>query len=85
MSDHDATHFHDVVVTLDQTGERWRGDSGQIQDRKISVAMSGPIPLPRRGATFTVTALDGAGRARVFRDLTLDVAASHPPVLLVFA
>jgi len=85
MSDHDvATLFHDVVVTLEQTGESWRGDGARIEEGKVSVAMSGPIPLPRRGATFTVTGIDGGGRIRVFRDLTLDAAASHPPTRLVF-
>lgn len=85
MSDHDvATQFHDVVVTLDQTGEQWRGDAASIEQGKIYVVMSGPIPLPRRGATFTVTAIDGGGRTRVFHDLTLDASASHPPTRLVF-
>lgn len=85
MSDHDAVSaFHDVVVTLDQTGESWPGDSIRVEGGKLSVAMSGPIPLPRRGATFTLTAVDNAGRTRVFRDLTLDASASRPPVLLVF-
>jgi len=86
MTDHDvATQFHDVVVTLDQSGEQWRGDAAIIEHGKVCVTMSGAIPLPRRGATFTVTAIDGAGRTRVFHDLTLDAAASHPPVRLVFA
>lgn len=86
MSDHDvATQFHGVVVTLDQTGEQWPADAATIERGKVCVAMSGPIPLPRRGATFTVTGIDGGGRTRVFRALSLDAAASHPPVRLVFA
>ena len=85
MSDHDAaTTFHDVVVTLDQTGESWRADSGRIERGNVCLVMSGPIPMPRHGATFTVAAFDGAGRARIFRQLTLDAAASYPPALLVF-
>lgn len=85
MSDHDvATQFHDVVVTLDQTGEQWSGDAAAIEHGKVCVTMSGPIPLPRRGATFTVACVDGGGRKRVFRALSLDAAASYPPHRLIF-
>ena len=85
MTDHGvATHFRGVVVTLEQTGEAWPADAARIDDGKIFVTISAAIPLPRPSATFTVTAIDGGGRTRVFRSLVLARAESRPPKEYVF-
>jgi hypothetical protein len=85
MTDHDvATHFHGVVVTLEQTGRSWPADAAYIDSGKVCVPMSAALPPTRPSATFTVRGIDLGGRTRVFRGLTLDVAASRPPALLVF-
>jgi hypothetical protein len=85
MTDHDvATHFHGVVVTLEQTARSWPADAAHIDSGNVCVTMSVPVPPTRPSATFTVRGIDGGGRTRVFRGLTLDDAASRPPALLVF-
>jgi len=84
MTDHDvATHFRGVVVTLEQTGESWPAVAARIDGGNVCVTLACAIPIPAATATFTVVAIDGGGRKRVFRSLTVDPAASRLPALLV--
>ena len=80
-----ATRMHDVVVTNDQTGARWRAPVASILGGLIIVT-----GLPPRGFfsdpanTFTVSAEDGGGRRRSFPLVSLARSASKPPKEFAF-
>lgn len=80
-----ATRLHDVTVTHDQTGARWRAPVAVIRSGLIVVT-----GLPPHGffdaaaATFTITAADGGGRKRSFPSVILDRAATTPPKEFAF-
>jgi hypothetical protein len=84
-----ATRLHDVHVVNEQTGDAWSAAAAEIVAGRIVVHPTRSAPPPatlfeRRGSTFTVTALDAAGRARRFANTTYAAEASRPPKTYVF-
>lgn len=85
-----ATRLHDVRVVNEQTGDAWSAGTAAIVGGRILVRpgrSAAPPPgllLDHRGSTFTVTAVDAAGRMRSFAHTTYAVAASEPPKCYVF-
>jgi hypothetical protein len=78
-----ATQFHDVVIAHDQTGARWHARQGEIRRGRVCILDSAPAGfLGRVGSTFTITAVDGAGRTRLFASLSL---AEATPGEVLFA
>ena len=84
-----ATRLHDVVVTHEQLGVRWRAGKATIDSGSIVLAPA-PANRPPAGlldnpaSTYTISARDGGGRARNFPNVTLDRAATDPKRRYVF-
>lgn len=84
-----ATRLHDVVVIHEQLGVRWRAGKAMIDAGSI-VLTPAPANRPPVGlldnpvSTFTISALDGGGRARSFPNVTFDRASSAPKRRYVF-
>jgi hypothetical protein len=84
-----ATELHEVTVIHEQTRKQWCASRAAIDRGRIVVAGS-RIQFPPEGmfdgptSTFTVTAIDGAGRARRYSNVVFDRGASRPPRVYVF-
>ncbi|MEA2491401.1 MAG: hypothetical protein QOH21_3193 [Acidobacteriota bacterium] len=82
-----ATRLHDVRIVNEQTGDAWSAAAAAIERGRIVVRPAKAPPpslLDRRGSTFTITALDAAGRVRSFPHTTYSPDASEPPKTYVF-
>ncbi len=80
-----ATRFHDVEVANDQTGAVWLAPVAFIRGGLIVVAGKPPRGfLGHPNSTFTISAADAGGRRRRFPLVTLDRAASLPPIEFAF-
>ena len=70
-----ATTFTDITITNDQTGESWRARAAAIVEGRVEVSLPRSVAFPPAATgtnTFTVSAIDGAGRRRTFPGLTVD-------------
>lgn len=81
-----ATRLHDARVENEQTGSAWLAGEASIDGGCIVISGNhAPAELLERAAsTYTITAMDGAGRARRFAGVTLDREASSAGDRYVF-
>jgi hypothetical protein len=84
-----ATRLHDVEVVNEQSGVRWRAGTATIDGGQIVVKPSAATRPPagmlaNSTNTFSIAALDGGNRARLFQNVTLDREASTPKSRYVF-
>jgi len=84
-----ATTLVDVVVTNEQTRVPWHAGRASIEGGAIIVTLTGRRTVPEETtesphSTFTITAIDGGGRARRFDGLKVDRGGTRLPRRVVF-
>jgi hypothetical protein len=84
-----ATTLTEVVVTNEQTRAPWRAGRASIDAGAIVITVTGRRTVPPELAedprsTFTITAVDGGGRARRFDSLKVDFGRTRLPRRVAF-
>lgn len=84
-----ATTLTEVVVTNEQTRAPWRAGRASIAEGAIVITLTGRQTIPPElvenpHSTFTITAIDGAARARRFDGLKVDREGTRMPRKIVF-
>jgi hypothetical protein len=82
-----ATTLHEVVVTNEQTRVQWRAGHASIDHGLIVVAPKSSPPaglLDRLASTYTISAVDAAGRSRCFQNVTVDAGGTEAPKRFAF-
>ncbi len=84
-----ATTLLQVVVTNEQTRVPWHAGRASISAGAILISLTGrrtvPVAIPENPhSTFTITAVDGGGRARRFDSVKVDPARTKMPRKVAF-